>query len=71
MIKKWKHYMTQNSEFRSGFLWCKIWKLIKIELLNTNGSENLSQKWEGTCSSHVLTNSIAKNHEIVGFFELF
>ena len=52
-------------------IWWKIWKLLKIELLNTNGSENLSQKWEGTCSSHVLTNSTAKNHEIVGFFELF
>jgi hypothetical protein len=33
-------------------IWWKIWKLLKIELLNTNGSENLSQKWEGTI--HIL-----------------
>ena len=27
-------------------------KVLKIELLNTNGSEKLSQKWEGTI--HIL-----------------
>ena len=34
--------MTQNSEFRLRFM--NQGKVLKIELLNTNGSEKLSQK---------------------------
>ena len=50
MIKKWKHYMTQNSEFNWDYM--NQGKVLKIELLKTNGSEKLYQKWEGTI--HIL-----------------